>query len=81
MDTEYIIQIILKRIQLSDVYTRGYILDGYPRTIDEALSLSKVGIIPTVVYICDKDDEYVLRKVNPKFGGIDHVIHQRLKSN
>jgi adenylate/nucleoside-diphosphate kinase len=56
-------------------------LDGYPRTIDEALALSKVGIIPTVVYICDKDDEYVLKKVNPKFGGIDHVIHQRLKSN
>lgn len=45
------------------------------------MSLSKVGIIPTIVFICDKDDESVLRKVNPKFGGIDNVIHSRLNSN
>ncbi|CAD8103243.1 unnamed protein product [Paramecium sonneborni] len=81
VDTQYIIQIIQKRIQLADVYNQGYILDGYPRTIDEALALSKVGIIPTVVFVCDKDDEYVIRKLNPKFGGIDHVVHQRLKAN
>ena len=60
------INMILKRIQEQDC-KEGFILDGFPRTLDQAESLNKsiVGDINTVVYI-EVEETELLRRLSDR---------------
>ena len=38
--------LVFARLQESDVIDKGYVLDGFPRTREQALSMQRRGILP-----------------------------------
>ncbi|GIX30499.1 MAG: adenylate kinase [Porticoccaceae bacterium] len=74
---EIIIQLVKERIAQPDC-RRGFLLDGFPRTIPQAEALLEAGVpIDTVVEIAVDDDEIVERlsgrRVHPPSGRVYHV--------
>lgn len=72
-----IIQLVKERIAQPDC-RRGFLLDGFPRTIPQAEALLEAGVpIDTVVEIAVDDDEIVERlsgrRVHPPSGRVYHV--------
>lgn len=58
---EFMIEIIKERLNESDVKS-GFILDGFPRTINQAEEMEKIGInIDRVIYISVSNDEIFRR--------------------
>ena len=72
-----IIKIIQERIKLPDC-ENGYILDGFPRTIEQASALDKAVEIDKVVEIVIPDDEAIRRISSrlscPKCGAVFNTI-------
>ena len=62
-------KIVYERLNMGDAYVDGFILDGYPRTYDEASLLfqpsdDKERLLPSsVIMFEDIDDEYVINRV------------------
>lgn len=76
---EIIIGLVQERIQAPDC-ARGFLFDGFPRTIPQAEALVNAGVaIDHVLEIAVADDEIVSRlsgrRVHPASGRIYHVIH------
>ena len=76
---EIIIGLVQERIQAPDC-ARGFLFDGFPRTIPQAEALVNAGVaIDHVLEITVADDEIVSRlsgrRVHPASGRIYHVIH------
>ena len=76
---EIIIGLVQERIQAPDC-ARGFLFDGFPRTIPQAEALVNAGVaIDNVLEIAVADDEIVSslsgRRVHPASGRIYHVIH------
>jgi len=58
---------IVKSILLSDDYKRGYILDGYPRTLNQAQFLDNITDIDYVINIEVPENELVKRLASRRF--------------
>jgi adenylate kinase len=76
---EIIIGLVKERIQEDDC-ARGFLFDGFPRTIPQAQAMVDTGVaIDHVVEIAVNDDEIVSRlggrRVHPGSGRVYHVIH------
>lgn len=54
---ETIIDIILERLQQLDCVSKGWILDGFPMTQDQASAMRTVGIIPDIIVTLGIDSE------------------------
>lgn len=75
---ELIIDVILERLQQPDCASRGWLLDGFPRTATQARAMISQGIIPDCVLVLDVPDEEVIsrisgRRVDPITGRTYHV--------
>ncbi|SFA74652.1 adenylate kinase [Azotobacter beijerinckii] len=76
---EIIIDLIRERIALPDC-ARGFLFDGFPRTIPQAEALRDAGVtIDHVLEIAVDDEEIVSRmsgrRVHPASGRVYHVLH------
>jgi adenylate kinase len=56
-------RLILDRLRSRDCRERGYILDGYPRTLAQAKSLQDAGISPDVFLLLNVRDEEAIKRV------------------
>uniref|UniRef100_A0A0C3SJ09 Adenylate kinase n=1 Tax=Guillardia theta (strain CCMP2712) TaxID=905079 RepID=A0A0C3SJ09_GUITC len=56
---DLVISIVKKRIEQDDCIYHGWILDGFPRTVEQAKMLIEEKIIPDHVIILDRPDEVV----------------------
>lgn len=75
---ELIIDVILERLIHDDCMTRGWLLDGFPRTAAQARAMLTQGIVPDCVLVLDVPDEEVIsrisgRRVDPVTGKTYHV--------
>ncbi|KAL9223928.1 hypothetical protein vseg_000012 [Gypsophila vaccaria] len=66
------------RLSLQDAKDKGWLLDGYPRTSPQALSLQQLGITPDIYILLEVPDETVIdrcvgRRLDPMTGKIYHV--------
>ncbi len=70
-------RLILERLQSRDCLERGYILDGYPRTLAQAQSLQDAGISPDVFLLLNLRDEDAIKRVIGRRTDSDtgHVYH------
>lgn len=73
-----ITQLVAARLKQDDVQSRGWLLDGFPRTRTQALNLQQMGIIPSVVIVLEVPDEVVAsriegRRTDPKTGAVYHM--------
>ena len=74
-----VINLILERIQREDCLTRGWLLDGFPRTEIQAEALKNANIVPDVFLLLDVPNENILvervtgRRIDPITGKIYHM--------
>ncbi len=80
---EIVIQIVKERISQEDC-KKGFVLDGFPRTIPQAEALDKMGVnIDKVLYL-EVSDETIIsrisgRRVCEKCGATYHEVYNRPK--
>jgi adenylate kinase len=75
---ELVIKAVLERLALSDVVDNGFILDGFPRTANQAQALKDAGVeIDTFVLIEVPEEELIKRvtgrRIDPVTGNSYHV--------
>ena len=76
-----VIEIVKQRLSKSDC-DKGYILDGFPRSVPQAQALDNMGISLDKVISLEVSDEDIIermtgRRVCPECGKTYHVIHLR----
>ncbi len=77
---ELIIALVKERIQADDC-RKGFLFDGFPRTIPQAQALVDAGVVIDNVVEIHVDDEEIVsrlsgRRMHPASGRIYHVLHQ-----
>jgi len=82
---DIILGLIKERITQADC-AKGFLLDGFPRTIAQAEGLDKMGVvIDTVIEIAVEDEEIVKRmagrRVHPQSGRTYHVLFNPPKTD
>ena len=60
---DVVIGIVKERLQKSDC-DKGYILDGFPRTVPQAEALDAMGVTPTVVLSLEVSDETIVERMS-----------------
>lgn len=74
--------IVKDRLQQEDVQKNGFILDGYPRTLNQAEFLKTEGINITAAVLLDASDQVVIDRLVARARGADdtpEVIKHRLE--
>ena len=59
---DIIIRLVLQRLNSSDCQQRGWILDGFPRTANQARALQKAGIDPDLFLFLNVPDEVAIQR-------------------
>ncbi|POM71218.1 Adenylate kinase [Phytophthora palmivora] len=75
---ELIVDVVLERLSQPDCETRGWLLDGFPRTATQAQALLAAGFCPDAVIALDVPDDEVVRRiagrrVDPETGKTYHL--------
>jgi adenylate kinase len=75
---DLVIELILNRLTEHDCETRGWLLDGFPRTKSQADALRSSGIIPDVFLLLDVPEEILVervtgRRTDPVTGKVYHM--------
>ena len=75
---ELVIELILNRLKDHDCETRGWLLDGFPRTKSQANALQMSGILPDVFLLLDVPKDILVervtgRRTDPLTGKIYHL--------
>jgi adenylate kinase len=73
-----VIEMVIERVQREDCVVRGWLLDGFPRTENQARALDDAGVVPDAVVSLDVDDAMLVervvgRRLDPKTGDIYHM--------
>ena len=75
---ELVIAIVAEKLQQPDVISKGWLLDGFPRTPAQATALAAAGVTPDVFLLLDVPDEALVericfRRTDPVTGKIYHL--------
>eukprot|EP00825_Cyclidium_porcatum_P011085 TRINITY_DN1566_c0_g1_i6.p1 TRINITY_DN1566_c0_g1~~TRINITY_DN1566_c0_g1_i6.p1 ORF type:complete len:1401 (+),score=376.97 TRINITY_DN1566_c0_g1_i6:144-4346(+) len=83
LSDDILVDLILKRTQLSDCLNQGWILDGFPKTKQQAQLFTARGIIPTQVFSLQLDTFVIKnRSVQQKkntFGYNNIILHTKIQ--
>ena len=60
---DVIIDVVVERLSQPDCRSRGWLLDGFPRTAAQAAALSAAGIVPDGVLLLDVPDDALVERV------------------
>jgi len=75
---DLIVGVVLDRLRQEDCMTRGWLLDGFPRTAVQADALSAGNMMPDIFLLVDVPEEVLVervtgRRVDPETGKIYHM--------
>lgn len=75
---DVVITIVKERLARQDAETRGWLLDGYPRSASQAAALEAAGIRPELFILLEVPDELLVdrvvgRRLDPVTGKIYHL--------
>jgi len=75
---EVVITMVKNRLAEDDAQTKGWLLDGYPRSASQAAALKEAGIEPDVFLLLEVPDEILIervvgRRMDPETGKIYHM--------
>eukprot|EP01062_Namystynia_karyoxenos_P074811 TRINITY_DN71840_c0_g1_i1.p1 TRINITY_DN71840_c0_g1~~TRINITY_DN71840_c0_g1_i1.p1 ORF type:complete len:264 (+),score=109.92 TRINITY_DN71840_c0_g1_i1:86-877(+) len=59
---ELVIELVLQRLCKEDVKKQGWLLDGFPRTRNQALALQGAGLMPQLFALIDVPDEELVQR-------------------
>mmetsp|Transcript_18548 Transcript_18548/g.33502 ORF Transcript_18548/g.33502 Transcript_18548/m.33502 type:complete len:471 (+) Transcript_18548:1761-3173(+) len=63
---DVIVQVVSARLKQEDCMVNGWVLDGSPKTIEQALELKQLGIVPSNVFFLDAPDTLVYDRVSQR---------------
>ena len=66
VDDEIVIDLVKRDIQEAEKEKKSWILEGFPRTKNQALSLQKLGILPNKVILLKQSKEASLERIKLK---------------
>eukprot|EP00249_Psilotum_nudum_P019838 c27442_g1_i1 orf=92-1018(+) len=75
---EIVVTLVKDRLAQLDVQEKGWLLDGYPRSLSQAVALETAGIRPDIFIFLDVPDEIIVervvgRRLDPVTGKIYHL--------
>lgn len=75
---EVVVEMVKNRLAENDVQEHGWLLDGYPRSLEQAEAIEKENIRPDVFLLVDVPDESLVervtgRRMDPVTGEIYHL--------
>ncbi len=75
---EVVVEMVLARVGAPDAAARGWLLDGYPRSGEQAEAIEAAGIRPDVFLLVNVPDEALVervvgRRLDPETGAIYHL--------
>eukprot|EP00249_Psilotum_nudum_P019839 c27442_g1_i3 orf=157-1125(+) len=75
---EIVVTLVKDRLAQPDVQEKGWLLDGYPRSLSQAVALETAGIRPDIFIFLDVPDEIIVervvgRRLDPVTGKIYHL--------
>jgi UMP-CMP kinase len=78
---DLLVMIVERRIAQADCQQRGWLLDGFPRTLAQAERLRQAGVVPSAVILLDVPEAEMLervtgRRVDPATDNIYHVTYK-----
>ena len=78
---ELVVDMLLARMSADDVRERGWLLDGFPRTLPQLRMLQEKELVPDHVILLDVPDEVVVervegRRTDPVTGRVYHLKHR-----
>jgi len=80
---ELVIEMVRERVSMEDVRERGFLLDGFPRTVKQARALDGFSGVDAVVVIDIKKEELrkriLGRRSCPRCGKIYNIYNERLR--
>lgn len=84
IEDDMIINLILKRIQYKDCQTRGWVLDDFPKTRNQAMFIAKKGLVPTNVFamrvLPSEAFSRSYANINTNFGCFKEIIKSRIQT-
>ncbi|BBN00482.1 adenylate kinase [Marchantia polymorpha subsp. ruderalis] len=78
--SEIVVKMVKDRLAQQDAQENGWLLDGYPRSDEQAQALEVAGIRPNLFILLDVDDEILIqrvinRRMDPVTGKIYHLLY------
>ena len=75
---EVVVGMVADRLSEEDCVEKGWLLDGYPRSEEQATALTEVGIEPELFILLDVPEEVLVdrvtgRRLDPETGDIYHM--------
>jgi adenylate kinase len=61
-----VISLVENRLKQSDCYVNGWIMDGFPKTVEQVSLLTQMNIVPTKVVILECRQEVCIERLNLK---------------
>ncbi|KAJ3209810.1 Adenylate kinase 8 [Dinochytrium kinnereticum] len=59
---QIMLSLVLQRLQDNDVTAKGYVLEGFPRTKEQALAIQIKGLCPSHFVLLDAPDEVIVKR-------------------
>lgn len=83
LEDDMLVSLLIKRVQMSDCVTNGWVLEDFPKTRNQAMFLAKRGIVPTNVFCMKQTIEETYKRTHAtaetKFGSIRTILATRIK--
>ena len=83
LEDDTIVSLIIKRVQMADCVSRGWVLEDFPKTRNQAMFLAKRGIVPTNVFYMRQSVEETYKRTHStaetKFGSIRPILASRIR--
>lgn len=75
---EIVVMMVKERLSMQDCQEKGWLLDGYPRSVSQATGLKKFGFDPDIFILLDVPEEILVervvgRRLDPVTGRIYHL--------
>ncbi|XP_043706473.1 adenylate kinase 2, chloroplastic [Telopea speciosissima] len=77
---EIVVMMVKERLLKSDSQEKGWLLDGYPRSLSQAMALEELGIRPELFILLEVSEEKLVervvgRRLDPVTGKIYHLSY------
>ena len=83
LEDDMLVSLLIKRVQMKDCWTNGWVLEDFPKTRNQALFLAKRGVVPTNVFYMKQSIEETYKRTHnfaeEKFGSNRSILATRVK--
>ena len=81
LEDDQLVNLLIKRVQMKDCQSNGWVIEDFPKTRNQAMFLAKRGVAPTNVIFMKQSIEETFKRTHgkDKFGSIRTILATRIK--